>query len=133
MARNPQNDFLLLNLKNIALRGGDRGPYYDQGDLAAISQIENKGSFTRGGIASILTLMQMQENLGGKMLTPEEEAQGHQLAQHGWTLQQGNEYANGVFIVELAVVLRVAEKERIDWLPPSVSPQVSGRTAVWKE
>jgi hypothetical protein len=100
----PAEDVLLQNLKLSAEKGnGDKGPIYEKGILDLIAEIETNGNFDRKGITGILKLM--HDNRGGSkgVLTPEEEAAGQQfLSQHGWTVEQGNQYADGVISVQAA-------------------------------
>jgi hypothetical protein len=103
MARfnDPKTDLVLLALKAIATKGGDRGPLFDQGVLALIGQIERNGHFTRGGIGGLITLMHMPEQTKSRLLTDEEFAEGQRfLAQHGWVLDQAIKYADGVLFAE---------------------------------
>jgi hypothetical protein len=102
MDQQPNQDPILLNLKQIAFRGGEKGPIFDQGVLTIINEIEASGHFARGGIASILSLMQLEQTtVGARLLTDEERSAGYQfIAQNGWTLDQGSQYANGVFFAE---------------------------------
>ena len=97
----PARDPTLQALKRIASRGGDRGPLFDQGVLATVSQIEREGHFTRGGTASLLSLMHIQQQAEARMLTDEEFAEGQRfLAQRGWAGEQGSQYAHGALFAE---------------------------------
>jgi len=97
----PANDPTLLALKRIASGGGDQGPLFDQGILATVSQIEREGSFTRGGTASLLSRMHIQQQSAARVLTDEEFAEGQRfLAQRGWTVEQGSQYAHGALFAE---------------------------------
>ena len=97
----PTSDPTLLALKRIASRGGDRGPLFDQGVLATVSQVEREGYFTRGGTASLLSRMHIQQQSAARMLTDEEFAEGQRfLAQRGWTIEQGSQYAQGALFAE---------------------------------
>jgi len=97
----PARDPTLQALKRMASRGGDRGPLFDQGILATVSQIEREGYFTRGGTASLLSRMHIQQQSAARMLTDEEVAGGQRfLAQRGWTIEQGSQYAHGALFAE---------------------------------
>ncbi|HYV39719.1 MAG TPA: hypothetical protein VE988_28785 [Gemmataceae bacterium] len=89
---NPAHDPLLLNLKNVALKGGERGPLYDQGVLAVIGEIERKGHFIHDGRVGIVLLMKTEEGMSQKLLTSQELTEGRAiLAARGWSLDQGME------------------------------------------
>ena len=97
----PASDPTLLNLKGIALRGGDRGPQYDQGVLAVISQIEKEKAFSVNPIGGLILLMLTQQQSGSQLLTDQELNEGRRfLAGRGWTLEEGVEYANGIKCAE---------------------------------
>jgi hypothetical protein len=97
----PANDPVVKNLKQIALKGGEKGPRYDQGVLAVVSQIEREGHFTRDRMCGILCLMGTQQKTNTRLLTDEEQAKGQKfIFRHGWTLEQAIEYASGVEFAE---------------------------------
>lgn len=88
-------DGTLLNLKRIAMRGGERGPLYDQGTLDVISQIEALGYWMPNRMCSLIGALSVQERAA--ILRPEEVAEAKEfLAEKGWTIDQGIEYASGV-------------------------------------
>jgi hypothetical protein len=94
---NPAHDPNLLDLKRIAEAGGDRGPFYDQGVLFVVRQVETEGHFVRNPVCGILTAMLLQQQHKTRLLTEHELAQGQRfLAECGWTLEQGAQYARGL-------------------------------------
>jgi len=88
---------MLLNLKKIAQRGGDRGPLYDCGVLAVVEEIEKTGGFTKSPICRLLLLVKLEHDVKCGIATADELGQASKfLTDHGWTLDQGFEYARGV-------------------------------------
>jgi hypothetical protein len=88
-------------LKEAALRGGLNHPVFDQGVLASIKHIETAGYFVRGGEAIILALLKLEEISGKQFLTDEKASEGRAfLTLKGWTVDEGAQYANGVFLAE---------------------------------
>jgi hypothetical protein len=75
----------------------EKGPYYVQGVLAVIAQIENTGFFDLDPVARLLNAAYFDQAKGTNILTPEEQTKARkELDRRGWTLEQGKEYAAGV-------------------------------------
>jgi hypothetical protein len=93
----PHSDFMVENLRAVALKGGEYGPLFDQGVLSIINQIDETGSFVPG-IAAILIDMQSNPKAAEQCYTPEERAEALALTrERGWTLEEGVEFGKGVF------------------------------------
>jgi hypothetical protein len=58
-------DGFLLNMKAIALKGGEHGPYYDRGVLDVIEQVETTGYFVATEMRGIFQLIMDQKSIPG--------------------------------------------------------------------
>jgi hypothetical protein len=97
----PTRSPILDCLKDAAMRGGLNHPMFDQGILASIKQVETDGYFMRGGAAVLLILLKLEESSGKRLLTDEQTSEGNKfLTTKGWTIDEGAQYANGVFLAE---------------------------------
>jgi hypothetical protein len=97
MFDNPQFDPRILSLKRIALNGGEYGPYYDQGVLSVITQIEGTGKFIPNPLRG-LAFLKHNPNI----LTAEEKENFERALQlRGWTLDEGVAYSNGIEAAEI--------------------------------
>jgi hypothetical protein len=86
-----------MNLKRIAIKGGERGPLYDQGVLAVIKQIEETGRFKTDPLNTLMYAAWAFRKLGANVLTEEELATvEHTLKTGGWTLDEWGQYTGGV-------------------------------------
>ncbi len=101
MFSNPRDedyDPWLYGLKCIALNGGDRGPLYDRGMLDVIEEVERTGGYTP---SPLLALIDLPKQPGHLWLTPDIRAELEaELRRRGWTVEQGAEYARGVWHAE---------------------------------
>jgi hypothetical protein len=69
--------------------------------LAVVGRVERDGYYTVDPIGGTLLLMGDQRLTAAPLLTPEEKQEGTRfLAQRGWTLAQGLEYAKGIKMAE---------------------------------
>jgi hypothetical protein len=94
-------DPTLLNLKQIATKGGERGPLYDQGVLSVIRQIEQCGYYTPDRTAGVICLLLTEQNGGPELLTKAEREKAQRLLkERGWTLKQAVEYFDGIECAE---------------------------------
>jgi hypothetical protein len=97
----PASDPVLLNLKQLALRGGERGPLCDRGVLVVIDQIERQGNFTPDHTVGLLLLLSLQMKTNSRMLNDDELAEADRfLSERGWNLEQGLEYVSGIDLAE---------------------------------
>lgn len=96
MLNNPQNDLRIIGLKNIALKGGEFGPHFDQGILSVISQIEKTGKFIPNPLRGLALLQ-----IPGTLSPEEKENFENALRSHGWTLDEGVAYSKGVEAAEI--------------------------------
>jgi len=91
---------ILECLRERALRGLNH-PAFDQGILALIKHVETTGYFVQGGEAVLLALLELEEMSGKRFLTDEKASEGKEfLTSKGWTIDEGAQYANGVFLAE---------------------------------
>lgn len=92
-----RTDSLLLTLKQIAAKGSENGPLFDQGVGDVVREVETRGRFRMNREASRINELAIQERSGMQVLT-DEETRGVRamLAERGWTLEQALEYADGV-------------------------------------
>ncbi len=96
----PQFDPLLLSLKGIATRGGERGPLYDQGVLSVISQIEQSGTYKPSRLLPLINLGRNPDFARSYLTTNEMTELEEELVSRGWSPEQGAEYAAGVDAAE---------------------------------
>ncbi len=96
----PRHDQLFLGLKEIATRGGERGPLYDQGVLSVVAQIEQSGTYKPSRLLSLIDLCRNPELVRSSLTAAEVEELEQVLASRGWTLAQGAEFAAGVSAAE---------------------------------
>jgi hypothetical protein len=96
----PRTDPILLNLKGIATRGGERGPLYDQGVLSVIAQIEQLGAYKPSRFLPLIDLGRNPLAARSYLLPAEIAGLEHFLASRGWTVAEGAEFAAGVSAAE---------------------------------
>jgi hypothetical protein len=98
----PRNDPWFIGLRGIAMRGGDRGPLYDQGVLSVIEQIERTGRHVPSLLKGLGHLAERDPLRA--IYTPDEiAALERELAVRGWTIEQGAQFAKGVSDAEEAL------------------------------
>lgn len=97
----PVSSPILAQLRSIALQGkGGKGPFYDQGVLSVISQIDEKGCFTPS-VVRIVADIHRRPTVAESCYTPQESAAALRIIQEmGYTLEQGAEYADGIHTAE---------------------------------
>lgn len=100
MLEKPGDDPLVRNLKSIALKGGDRGKFYDNGVLAVVEQIERQGHFEHNRIIGKMGLYKVQQDIAQRMLTDEEVADVTQFVSQYGTFDEAYQYVDGLDFAE---------------------------------
>ena len=91
----------ILDLKAQAEAGGEFGPYFDQGVLSVLGQIESAGSYAADPIRIADAVYQADAAGMAGMVTAEERERAERLAlEKGWSLQACAEFARGVMHAE---------------------------------
>src|SRR5207244_2679575 len=94
---NPESDFLFTGFRAVALKGGEYGPYFDQGVLSVIRQIEETGSWEPNIMVAFIPMSSNPDAIKS-CFTKEELAEAEQKCiALGLTPQQAEQYARGVF------------------------------------
>jgi hypothetical protein len=90
---------MLANLKQIATKGGERGPLYDLGVLYVIEQIERTGHFKPSKIAKQLHALPHAVQM--QAITHEEtQAALTEVAKLNMTIEQASQYCGGILYAE---------------------------------
>jgi hypothetical protein len=97
-------DYRFRQLQWIATRGGTHGRTYDQGVRSVIEQIEATGGFRPNPLLAYLIDLYAFPQLADAPYDAEGFAAARDfLAESGWTVEQGYDFARGAWLAERAL------------------------------
>ncbi|TWU40044.1 hypothetical protein Q31b_33880 [Novipirellula aureliae] len=101
---------MVIRLKRIAQKGGERGPHYDQSVLSVVESIEEKGNYEP--VPAMRLLHGYALNVESGVFTAEELDEAKKLAVDlGLSIEQGEEFAGGVRYAEEFLKAHVRTQE----------------------